>query len=52
MNLMQYKTQFDTFLQSQSDESQDMRDARKDAFKNFLKIGYPTKKQLSENCIF
>ncbi len=41
---MQYKTQFETFLQSQSDESLAMRNFRKDAFKNFLKIGYPTKK--------
>jgi len=43
MNLTQYKTQFETFLQSKSDESQAMRNFRKDAFKNFLKIGYPTK---------
>ena len=41
---MQDKSQFETFLQWQSYESQAMRDIRKDAFKNFLKIGYPTKK--------
>ena len=41
---MQDKSQFETFLQSQSGESQVMRDMRKDAFKNFLNIGYPSKK--------
>ncbi|MBU0528313.1 Fe-S cluster assembly protein SufD [bacterium] len=41
---MQDKSQFETFLQWQSYESQAMRDIRKDAFNNFLKIGYPTKK--------
>ncbi|MFC1786096.1 Fe-S cluster assembly protein SufD [Candidatus Neomarinimicrobiota bacterium] len=44
MNFMQDKLQFETFLQSQSDESQAMRDMRKDAFNHFLNIGYPTKK--------
>ena len=41
---MQYEAQFKIFLQSQSDEPQAMLDIRKDAFKNFLKIGYPTRK--------
>ena len=41
---MQYKEQFETFLQSVSHETQIAQDFRKDAFKNFLKIGYPTKK--------
>ncbi len=44
MDLMQHKTQFKTFLQLQSNEPQAMLDNRKDAFENFLKIGYPTKK--------
>ncbi|MEE9572869.1 MAG: Fe-S cluster assembly protein SufD [Candidatus Neomarinimicrobiota bacterium] len=41
---MQYKAQFETFLQSVSGEPQNIKDFRKDAFKNFLKIGYPTKR--------
>ncbi len=44
MDLIQHKAQFKTFLQLQSDEPQAMLDIRKDAFENFLKIGYPTKK--------
>lgn len=44
MNLVQQKVQFETFLKSHSDEPQVMLDIRKDAFENFLKIGYPTKK--------
>jgi len=44
MNSMLDKPQFETFLQSQSDESQAMQDIRKDAFNNFLNLGYPTKK--------
>ena len=44
MNLTQYKTQFETFLQLQSDEPRAIQDVRKKAFANFLKIGYPTKK--------
>ncbi|MCK4904530.1 MAG: hypothetical protein KAS35_07535, partial [Candidatus Marinimicrobia bacterium] len=41
---MQYKAQFETFLKSVSGEPQNIKDFRKDAFKNFLKIGYPTKR--------
>ena len=41
---MQDKLQFETFLKKQSDETQAKQDIRKDAFNNFLKIGYPTKK--------
>jgi Fe-S cluster assembly protein SufD len=41
---MQYKTQFETFLQSVSNESQILKDFRKNAFDNFLKIGYPIKR--------
>ncbi|MCJ7801257.1 MAG: SufD family Fe-S cluster assembly protein, partial [Candidatus Marinimicrobia bacterium] len=41
---MQDKAQFETFLQSQGDESLAKRDIRKDAFNRFLEIGYPTKK--------
>ncbi|MEE8478966.1 MAG: SufD family Fe-S cluster assembly protein, partial [Candidatus Neomarinimicrobiota bacterium] len=44
MNSMQHKEQFETFLQSLNNEQQIIKDFRKDAFKNFLKIGYPTKK--------
>ena len=44
MNLMQYKAQFETFLQSVRNESNIVQDFRKAAFENFLKIGYPTKK--------
>jgi Fe-S cluster assembly protein SufD len=44
MNLIQHKIQFETFLQSLNNEPQNVKDFRKDAFKNFLKIGYPTKK--------
>jgi Fe-S cluster assembly protein SufD len=44
MDLMHYKAQFETFLQSVSGEPQNVKDFRKDAFKNFLKIGYPTKR--------
>lgn len=44
MNLTQQKAQFETFLQSQNDESQAVKDDRKDAFGRFLEIGYPTKK--------
>jgi Fe-S cluster assembly protein SufD len=44
MDLMQYKTQFKTFLQSLSSEPKNIKDFRKDAFKNFLKTGYPTKR--------
>lgn len=44
MDLMQHKAMFDTFLQSVNSEPQNVKDFRKDAFKNFLKIGYPTKR--------
>ena len=47
MNLTHQKAQFDTFLQSQGDEPRDIRNVRENAFNNFLKIGYPTKKQES-----
>ena len=47
---MQYKTQFETFLQSLSNEPHVIQDFRKAAFENFLKIGYPTKKH--ENWCF
>lgn len=41
---MQDKSQFETFLHSQSDESQAMLNTRTNAFNRFLEIGYPTKK--------
>ena len=44
MNVIQYKSQFEQFLQSVSNEPQIVKDFRKDAFENFLKIGYPTKR--------
>ncbi|MEE8341693.1 MAG: Fe-S cluster assembly protein SufD [Candidatus Neomarinimicrobiota bacterium] len=44
MDLIQHKAQFETFLRSVSGEPQIIKDFRKDAFKNFLKIGYPTKR--------
>ena len=47
MNLTHQKAQFETFLQSQGDEPRDIRNVRENAFNNFLKIGYPTKKQES-----
>ena len=47
MNLTQQKAQFETFLQSQTDEPRTVTDFRKDAFECFLEIGYPTKKQES-----
>ena len=47
MNLTQQKAQFETFLQSQTDEPRTITDFRKDAFERFLEIGYPTKKQES-----
>lgn len=40
---MQYKAQFETFLQSVRNESNIVQDFRKAAFENFLQIGYPTK---------
>jgi len=47
MNLTQQKAQFEIFLQSQGDEPRAIRNVRENAFNNFLKIGYPTKKQES-----
>ncbi len=47
MNLTHQKAQFETFLQSHTDESQAAMDNRKNAFERFLEIGYPTKKQES-----
>jgi len=47
MNLAHQKAQFETFLQSQTDEPRAVKDFRKDAFERFFKIGYPTKKQES-----
>jgi Fe-S cluster assembly protein SufD len=47
MNLAYQKTQFEIFLQSQTDEPRTVKDFRKDAFGRFLEIGYPTKKQES-----
>jgi len=47
MNLTQQEAQFETFLQSQTDEPQTVTDFRKDAFERFLEIGYPTKKHES-----
>lgn len=44
MNVIQYKSQFEQFLQSHNDEPQAVQDFRKAAFENFLKIGYPTKR--------
>ncbi len=44
MDLMQHKAQFETFLQSVGNEPQIVTDSREDAFGNFLKIGYPSKK--------
>lgn len=41
---MQYKAQFETFLQSVDYEPQIVKDFRKEAFEHFLKIGYPTKR--------
>ena len=47
MSLSPTKKQFETFLQSQTDEPRTVKDFRKDAFEHFLEIGYPTKKQES-----
>lgn len=44
MKLIQNKAQFETFLQSQSDEPQAMQNQRKEAFNKFLQIGYPSKR--------
>ena len=44
MNLMQHKAQFETFLQSVSNEPHAVQDFRKTAFNNFLKIGFPSKR--------